>query len=144
APLIRNNGESEPFDGVSILVAEDNLVNQFMLSKMLADWKVKVDMVNNGTKVLDKLKQGNYDLILMDTHMPEMNGYQAAQKIRMEFDEPKRSIPIISLSAATFDYEQEDALASGMNDVLAKPFVPAQLHEKIRKLLAEQHAKTQA
>lgn len=144
ATPIRNSGELTPFDGVSILVAEDNLVNQFMLSKMLADWKVKVDMVNNGAKVLEKLKENNYDLILMDTHMPEMNGYQAAIKIRMEFEEPKRSVPIISLSAATFDHEQDDALASGMNDVLAKPFVPAQLHEKIQKLLAEPHTKTQA
>lgn len=137
-------GEMLPFDGIRILVAEDNLVNQFMLSKMLSDWKVKVDMVNNGAKVLDKLKEGDYDLILMDTHMPEMNGYQAAKKIRIDFEEPKRSIPIISLSAATFDHEQQEALASGMNDVLGKPFVPAQLHEKIEKLLAEPHAKIQA
>ncbi|WP_214071060.1 response regulator [Mucilaginibacter sp. dw_454] len=128
--------ELAPFEGISILVAEDNLVNQFMLSKILNDWKVKVEMVNNGHKVLDKLKENNYDLILMDTHMPEMNGYQAARKIRIDFEEPKRSIPIISLSAATFDHEQQEALASGMNDVLSKPFVPAQLHEKMERLLS--------
>lgn len=140
----RNSAELVPFEGLNILVAEDNLVNQFMLSKMLADWKVNVEIVNNGAKALDKLKERDYDLILMDTHMPEMNGYQAARKIRIDFEEPKRSIPIISLSAATFDHEQQEALAAGMNDVLSKPFVPAQLHEKIEKLLAAPNTKTQA
>jgi PAS domain S-box-containing protein len=134
----------KPFNNVSILVAEDNLVNQFMLSKILADWKVKVEMVNNGAKALDKLRENDYDLILMDTHMPELNGYQAARKIRIDFDEPKRSIPIISLSAATFEHEQQEALASGMDDVLAKPFLPSQLHEKMEKLLNQQRLKNQA
>jgi PAS domain S-box-containing protein len=124
-----------PFDGVRVLVAEDNMVNQFMLTKILNDWNIKPDVVNNGLKALDKLRENDYDLILMDTHMPEMNGYQAARKIRIDFDEPKRSIPIISLSAASFDHEQQEALASGMNEVLAKPFQPAELHEKITRLL---------
>jgi CheY-like chemotaxis protein len=81
------------------------------------------------------LQANYYDLILMDTHMPEMNGYQAAKAIRKDFAEPKRSIPIISLSAASFDYEQEEALLSGMNDVLSKPFQPQELHRKIKRLL---------
>jgi PAS domain S-box-containing protein len=125
----------EPFTDVRILVAEDNLVNQFMLSKMLKDWNLSVDIVDNGQKVLDKLVGNHYDLILMDTHMPEMNGYQAAKNIRVNFAEPQRSIPIISLSAATFEHEQQQALSAGMNDVLAKPFQPYQLHEKIKSLL---------
>ncbi|MBE9583055.1 response regulator [Mucilaginibacter sp. JRF] len=130
-----------PFENVSILVAEDNMVNQFMISKLLKDWNVSADVVDNGRKVLDKLKQGDYDMILMDTHMPEMDGYQAAKAIRMDFEGPKRSIPIISLSAATLDYEQKEALAAGMDDVLSKPFQPYQLHEKISKLLKKSPAK---
>ena len=125
----------EPFDNVNVLVAEDNLVNQFMLSKMLKDWNVNVEIVDNGQKVIDKLVAKNYDLILMDTHMPEMNGYQAAKNIRVNFTEPKRSIPIISLSAATFEHEQQQAISAGMNDVLDKPFQPYQLHAKMKKLL---------
>lgn len=124
-----------PFDNVSILVAEDNMVNQFMLSKMLKDWNIQVEMVDNGRKVLEKLNLDDYDLILMDTHMPEMNGYQTAKTIRVDFEEPKRSIPIISLSAASFDHEHQQALSSGMNDVLSKPFQPYQLHQKIKKLV---------
>ncbi len=125
----------EQFENVRLLVAEDNLVNQFILSKMLKDWNIEVEMVDNGQTVLDKLQANHYDLVLMDTHMPEMNGYQAAKAIRKNFSEPKRSIPIISLSAASFDYEQEEALLSGMNDVLSKPFQPQELHRKIKRLL---------
>lgn len=124
-----------PFNNVKVLVAEDNMVNQFMLSKILKDWNVEVEMVDNGRKVIEKLTNKEYDIILMDTHMPEMNGYQAARTIRVDFEEPKRSIPIISLSAASYDHEQQEALSAGMNDVLSKPFQPFQLHEKISRLL---------
>jgi PAS domain S-box-containing protein len=124
-----------PFLNVKVLVAEDNMVNQFMLSKILKDWQVEVDMVDNGRKVIEKLRAKDYDIILMDTHMPEMNGYEAAKQIRVDFEEPKRSIPIISLSAASFGHEQQEALTAGMNDVLSKPFQPYQLHEKVSKLL---------
>ncbi|MEO6148845.1 MAG: response regulator [Mucilaginibacter sp.] len=124
-----------PFINVSVLVAEDNVVNQFMITKILKDWNVAVEVIDNGRKVIEKLQQNDYDLVLMDTHMPEMDGYQAARVIRVEMDEPKRSIPIISLSAATLDAEKHEALAAGMNDVLSKPFQPYQLHEKMSKWL---------
>jgi PAS domain S-box-containing protein len=129
------------FENLNILVAEDNLINQFMLSKILKDWKANVDIVSNGAKVLDKLRENLYDIILMDTHMPELNGYQTARKIRLDFEEPKRSIPIISLSAASFDHEQQEAIAAGMNDVLSKPFQPEQLHQKIQQLVFEKSTK---
>ena len=123
------------FNQLSVLVAEDNMVNQFILAKMLKDWNVSVVMVDNGRKLIEKLHQQNFDIILMDTHMPDMNGYQAAKAIRMDFDEPKRSIPIISLSAAALDHEKEEAISAGMNDVLSKPFQPHELHDKIQKML---------
>ena len=123
------------FNQLSVLVAEDNMVNQFILAKMLKDWNVSVVMVDNGRKLIEKLHQQNFDIILMDTHMPDMNGYQAAKAIRMDFDEPKRSIPIISLSASVLDHEKEEAISAGMNDVLSKPFQPHELHDKIQKML---------
>jgi len=134
--IIKPNGTTlDSFKNISVLVAEDNLVNQFIISKILSGWNVDVEMVDNGRKVIDKLHHNNYDLILMDTHMPEMNGYQAAKVIRLDFDEPKRSIPIISLSAAALNHEQEEAISAGMNDVLSKPFQAHELHEKMQKLL---------
>lgn len=138
---IVTDGTLHEFENLNILVAEDNLINQFMLSKILKDWKANVDIVSNGLKVLDKLVEKSYDIILMDTHMPEMNGYQAARKIRLDFAEPKRSIPIISLSAASFEHEQQEAIAAGMNDVLPKPFQPEQLHRKIQHLVFEKNDK---
>jgi len=132
-----------PFENLRLLVAEDNMVNQFMLSKMLKDWNIEVDMVDNGQTALDKLRVNYYDLVLMDTHMPGMDGYEVAKSIRNDFNEPKRSIPIISLSAASFDYEQEEALLAGMNDVISKPFPPHELHRKIKKLLKNsEHVKS--
>jgi PAS domain S-box-containing protein len=124
-----------PFDNISVLVAEDNMVNQFVLAKLLKDWSIDVDMVDNGRKVIEKLRVKDYDLILMDTHMPEMNGYEATKMIRFDFEGTKRNIPIISLSAAMFDNEKVEAIAVGMNDVLQKPFQPYQLHDIISKVL---------
>ena len=133
---IKHNGAAlDSFQNISVLVAEDNLVNQFIISKILNGWNVNVEMVDNGRKVIDKLRQKHYDLILMDTHMPEMNGYQTAKNIRLDFDEPQRSIPIISLSAAALNHEQEEAISAGMNDVLSKPFQAHELHDKMQKLL---------
>ena len=102
---------------------------------MLTDWNATFEIVDNGSKVIDKLHQQDYDIILMDTNMPVMNGYQAAKIIRLDFEEPKRSIPIISLSAAALDHEQEEAISAGMNDVLSKPFQATELHKKMHELL---------
>ena len=136
----KETADETSFDGlvnIRVLVAEDNIVNQFMLSKMLTDWRVTADMVNTGLKALDKLEENEYDIILLDTHMPDLNGYLTAKKIRLNFEEPKRSIPIISLSAASFAHEQQEAIDAGMNDVLSKPFQPKQLYQKMQKLLLE-------
>ncbi|RYU91564.1 response regulator [Mucilaginibacter terrigena] len=124
-----------PFVNTRVLVAEDNMINQFMVSKILKDWNVEVEIADSGYKAIDKLKEDTYDLVLMDTHMPGLNGYQAARIIRMELEEPMRSVPIISLSASAFEHEQLEAIAAGMNDVLSKPFEAHELHAKMTKLL---------
>ncbi|QXV64178.1 response regulator [Mucilaginibacter sp. 21P] len=124
-----------PFVNTRVLVAEDNMINQFMVTKMLKDWSVEFEVADNGYKALEKLKEQDFDLVLMDTHMPGLNGYQAARAIRMDFEEPKRSVPIISLSASAFEHEQVEAISSGMNDVLPKPFEAHELHDKMIRLL---------
>lgn len=123
-----------PFTDLKVLIVEDNVVNQYLLSKILKDWDVDLEVVDNGRKALEMLKEKDFDLVLMDTHMPEMNGYDAAKAIRIDFEEPKRSVPIISLSAASFDYEQQAAIDAGMNDVLSKPFQSQDLYQKIQRL----------
>ncbi|MBD1366650.1 response regulator [Mucilaginibacter sp. ZT4R22] len=131
-----------PFAGLNVLVAEDNMINQFMLVKMLKDWNVNVMVVDNGNSAIEKFTDNDYDLVLMDTHMPGLNGYQTARTIRMDFAEPKRSVPIISLSAAAYEHEHKEAISSGMNDVLSKPFEPHELHSKIEKLVGGKIKKT--
>nr|WP_240049328.1 response regulator [Mucilaginibacter psychrotolerans] len=111
------------------------MITQFMLVKMLKDWNLKVSVADNGNIALERLKVEDYDLVLMDIHMPGQNGYQVARAIRMDLEKSKRSVPIISLSAAAYEHEQKEALSSGMNDVLSKPFEPHELHIKITKLL---------
>ncbi|RWY53973.1 response regulator [Mucilaginibacter gilvus] len=130
------------FEGLNVLVAEDNMINQFMLVKMLKDWKVNVMVADNGTSAIEKFKEHDYDLVLMDTHMPGLNGYQTTKAIRMDFAEPKRSVPIISLSAAAYEHEHKEAIAAGMNDVLPKPFEAHELHSKILKLVGDKLKKT--
>ena len=135
--IVKPGKKLAPFVNTRVLVAEDNMINQFMVSKMLKDWNVEVGIAENGDKAVALLKEENFDLVLMDTHMPGINGYQAARIIRMELEEPMRSVPIISLSASAFEHEQMEALAAGMNDVLPKPFEPHELHAKIVKLLKD-------
>lgn len=127
--------EFASFKNIHVLVAEDNFVNQFMIAKILKDWEMNVEIVDNGAKVIEKLNTNSYDLILMDTYMPGMNGYETAKLIRSNFSEPVKNIPIISLSAASLLQDQQKAIEAGMDDVLSKPFNSADLHEKIGKLL---------
>jgi PAS domain S-box-containing protein len=120
---------------LQVLLAEDNYVNQFAATHILNRWNIDVDVAETGTQVLEKLRANDYDLILMDTYMPEMNGYQAARKIREEFSGQKAAIPIISLSAAVMDSERQEAINSGMNEIVNKPFNPEELYLKIKSLI---------
>ncbi|MEO5911261.1 MAG: response regulator [Pelobium sp.] len=123
--------------GIKILIAEDNLVSQFMVNKILKSWDATTETVNSGLKVLERLKEQDFDLILMDTHMPEMGGFETARKIRKEFEGNKKEVKIISLSAAVLEDDRELALHAGMNEVLTKPFVPDDLHRLISKVLCK-------
>lgn len=125
----------KPFKKLKVLIAEDNIVNQFIVTKLFKDWNIEYDAVDNGRKAIDLLKEKSYDLILLDTFMPEMDGYQTAKSIRADFEEPKCSIPIISLSAAILEHEQKKAIAAGMNAVLTKPFQPTDLYATIQNVL---------
>ncbi len=121
------------FENLSVLVAEDNTINQFVIARILKNWNVAVEIVEDGVAVLEKLKESHF--VLMDTHMPVMNGLEATRRIRAEFSEPEKSIPIISLSAAVMEEEQQVAKEAGANNVLSKPFEPVVLHAMITELL---------
>lgn len=141
AQTLNNDTETEivPFGRkLRVLLAEDNFVNQFAATNLLKKWNVVVDVAENGEIAIEKLTQNDYDLILMDTYMPVMNGYETTRKIRTEFTGAKQSIPIVSLSAAVLEEEVRQAKEAGMNAQINKPFNPKILYKTIRDLTEKQ------
>ncbi|KAA6439211.1 response regulator [Dyadobacter flavalbus] len=124
--------ELPPFDGESVLVAEDNPINALLLKKYLKTWALNPTMVVNGREAVDMLKKHSFDLIILDTRMPEMDGFEAARHARTILSV---KTPILSLSATVLPDEVSQALQSGMNDTLSKPFEPEKLYRKIKSLL---------
>lgn len=119
--------------GISILVAEDNLVNQFVIKRFLKKWKINFDIANNGKEALEIVQEKEYDLILMDLHMPVMDGLEATKAIRKLPHDKYKSIPIIALSASAVADIQNYVKKSGMNDFASKPFTPGELTRIIYK-----------
>ncbi len=110
--------------GLRILIAEDNPLNREIAVELLEDFGFEVDTAENGQEAVQKIeegKAGQYDVILMDIQMPVMDGYEATQKIRQLKDCPLSTIPIIAMTANAFEEDRKRAIASGMNDHLAKP-----------------------
>ncbi|MBZ4041864.1 ATP-binding protein [Flavobacterium hibisci] len=103
-----------------ILLIEDNKINQMITRKMLENKSICCEILDNGEEAIELLKTKSFDLILMDVHLPGINGTTATQLIR-EFD---KKTPIIALTAISLDENREQLLSFGMNDVITKPFVP--------------------
>ncbi len=127
---------------LQILLAEDNKVNQTLATRLLQKFGHSVDVAENGRIAVEKWKQGNYDLILMDVDMPEMNGYEATTMIRtLEYDR-NQHIPIIGLTAHVIQGSREKCLSAGMDGYLSKPINTEELWnelEKIQSLSFESH-----
>jgi signal transduction histidine kinase/CheY-like chemotaxis protein len=115
--------------GLNVLVAEDNKVNMMVLLTFLKRWDVTYTEVSNGSLALAKFKQNDYNLILMDLEMPEMDGYTAIKEIRKQ----DTNIPVIAFTAALYDNMVLDLKSKGFDDYLHKPFNPIDLHTKISK-----------
>ncbi|MBU0800871.1 MAG: response regulator, partial [Alphaproteobacteria bacterium] len=125
---------ARPAATARILVAEDNHMNQVLIRKVLATIGLhNFVIVHTGRDALHALQQEHFDLILMDCHMPEMNGYEAATAIRALSTPEKNNVPIIAITANTMKEDEERCLAVGMNDYVSKPF---DLYDLKRKLAA--------
>jgi signal transduction histidine kinase/AmiR/NasT family two-component response regulator len=109
-----------------VLVAEDNAVNQRVAVAMLTKLGYQADLAANGHEVLAALEHRPYDVVLMDLHMPEMDGLEATRRIRQRFADKDRP-QIIALTAATLDGERVRCLAAGMDDYLGKPITVERL-----------------
>lgn len=119
-----------------ILLVEDNVINQELGKDMLQQLGCEVFIANNGIAALEALAQYHYDLIFMDCHMPEMDGFTATQKIRIrEQKQQTKSIPIIALTANVMAGVREQCLAVGMNDYLGKPYFAKDLEKILQQWL---------
>lgn len=122
----------EPTDasGKRILLAEDNKINAILAVSLLNRAGHSVDTVANGEEVLQALERDTYDLILMDVHMPGMDGLEATRRIRAM--DQHADLPIIALTANAMAEDRAQCLEAGMNDFLAKPMTPDALYRLIR------------
>jgi PAS domain S-box-containing protein len=114
-----------------VLLVEDNEVNIMYTRKILENWNCVPDEAKNGLIALEKLKEKDYDLILMDVRMPIMDGFEATKFIRANFKAPKSNTPIIALTANAIKGDDEKCIEAGMNDYISKPFQPETLKNKI-------------
>ncbi len=134
----------EKISHLEVLIVEDNEMNQKLISKILEIWKCRYDIANNGREALEISKQLQYDLILMDIHMPEMDGVETTYAIRTDNNNPNQRIPIIAMTAAALLEEKNKAIAAGMNDFITKPFSPNVLMKKIGNILGLVTQKTES
>jgi CheY-like chemotaxis protein len=112
-------------------VVEDNKINQMITKKMLENKSIKCEIAESGESAIDLAIINTYDLILMDVHLPGINGTEATKKIR-EFNP---TIPIIALTAISLNENREMLLSYGMTDVITKPFNPDNFYQVIAQQL---------
>jgi CheY-like chemotaxis protein/HPt (histidine-containing phosphotransfer) domain-containing protein len=119
-----------------LLVVEDNPVNQEVARYQLAKIGYGVDVAKDGREALELIDQNDYALVLMDCHMPEMDGFETTARIRQRTDK-KGNVPIVAVTASAVAGEKEKCLAAGMNDFLLKPFRQEELAAKIENWLSD-------
>jgi hypothetical protein len=118
-----------------VLVVEDERINRDIAVELLTGFGLQVDTATNGILAVDRYKQSNFDLVLMDIQMPELNGLDATRQIRAL--DNGAAVPIIALTANAFKADQERCTEAGMTDFLAKPVFPDALHVMLKKYLPE-------
>jgi two-component system sensor histidine kinase/response regulator len=126
-----------PATFLRVLVAEDNSVNQLLVTRLLEKRGHRVMMTANGREALEALEKGSYDLALMDVQMPEMGGLEATALLRKrEKEKGVIHLPVIALTAYAMKGDQERCLTAGMDGYLTKPIRPQQLDEVLEKYMA--------
>ena len=136
---IKGNGlqdAMEPRASLRVLLAEDNLVNQRLATRLLEKRGHHVAVAGNGQEALAALEREDFDLVLMDVQMPEMDGFEATAAIRQKENMNGRHLPIVALTAHAMKGDREKCLAAGMDDYLSKPIRPQELDEVLEHYLA--------
>ena len=124
--------DSPRFPGLRVLLAEDNQVNQKLATRLLEQMGASVEVAINGVDALRRLSAKEFDVVLMDCQMPEMDGYEATRRVR-ELAGRGQTIPVIALTAHALATDRAKCLAAGMNDYLTKPIDPVRLQLALSK-----------
>ncbi|MBC8119460.1 MAG: response regulator, partial [Burkholderiaceae bacterium] len=136
-PVAKRTVTVAPVHRASVLVAEDNLVNQEVVRAMLRDLGCEIRLADNGREALNALRLHAFDIVFMDCQMPEMDGFEAVRRFRsgaaVEF-ESALDIPIVALTANALAGDQERCLAAGFDEYLAKPFKQQQIEALLARL----------
>lgn len=112
-----------------ILIAEDSSVIQNLTRKILSQQNYQIETVKNGKEVLERLAKGSFDLVLMDIHMPLMDGMECAREIRKS----NKEMPILAITGNANNYSMDDFKAAGINDFLPKPLNYDQVVGMVKK-----------
>lgn len=118
---------------LSVLLVDDNKINQKVALFELTHWKAKAKAVDSAKQAIELLKTEKFDVILMDISMPEMGGIEATRFIRNKMENPAKTTPIIAMTASALQGEKENCIQAGMNDYISKPFEPVNLYNKLIK-----------
>ncbi|MBU1668162.1 response regulator [bacterium] len=133
---------SSPFKNIqfngTVLVAEDNFINQKLIKQILLKYGVKVELANNGLEAFEKRKREHYDLIFMDIQMPVMDGVEATHEIlNYEIEEQLTHIPIVALTANALNGDRERFITEGLDEYIPKPIETNELLFILKKFLKQ-------
>ncbi|MFT7878757.1 MAG: ATP-binding protein [Sulfurimonas sp.] len=133
--------KQETYFDANVLVTEDNIINQKLITRILQEHGITVDIANNGLESFEKRRSGDYDLIFMDIQMPVMDGIEATHEILdFEEDEEEAHIPIVALTANALKGDRERFLAEGMDEYITKPIETDELLYILNKFLSHKAA----
>ena len=135
-PTVAPSENLETIEGSRILVVDDNKINLVVTKKVLDQFKVNAQVVDNGKEAVELVKKNDYDCILMDLHMPEMDGYMTTELIR-GFD---KDIPIIALTAASTEEIKSKIHLYNMNGYVQKPFIQSDFLDALTKAILKRQS----
>ncbi|MBL4649252.1 MAG: PAS domain S-box protein, partial [Aureispira sp.] len=128
---IHSNNIMSRLSTLDILIAEDNLINQKLITSIFSQWGISFDLASDGVEALDYSKCNVYDMIFMDINMPRMNGHEVVLAIKADPHNLNFKTPIVTLTAAALNEERKRMFEAGVYDFITKPFSPQQLQQTI-------------
>ncbi|WP_159452696.1 ATP-binding protein [Pedobacter nyackensis] len=134
--IVQLSGDNDPVDisGLRVLLAEDNMMSILFMKKLFSKWNVSLTVAEHGQEVLDIINENDFDVVLMDIHMPVLNGYETTRKLRALQDKSKADVYIVALTASLSREIELAVTEVGMNDMISKPFQTNELLHKLKQI----------